>query len=225
MKELSFTHIFNPGSSSSAPTLILLHGTGGSEESLLELGRELLPDANFLSPRGKVLEDGMPRFFRRLALGVFDPKEVRAQAKDLADFVTQARTHYNLNKSQFYAVGYSNGANIAAAILLEHPNVFDGAVLFRSLLPLEAKKPSSPTPTPVLILSGEQDFMITRDASEALGAALRETGAEVEQRWQPTGHQLTFSDVLIAKEWLTTQLAAKSKSKSLTTRRLKNKGK
>src|SRR5947207_11707636 len=133
-----FIHDFVPGSSSR--TLLLLHGTGGNERDLIPLGRELDPNAALLSPRGKVLENGMPRFFRRLAEGVFDLEDLKYRTNELSDFVTAAGKHYGFATDQLVAVGYSNGANIAASMLLLRPQLLPSAILFRAMVPLHPQK-------------------------------------------------------------------------------------
>src|ERR1700719_2478432 len=129
-----FIHEFVPGNSDR--TLLLLHGTGGNERDLIPLGQELDPNASLLSPRGKVLENGMPRFFRRLAEGVFDLEDLKKRTQELADFVVSAAEHYKIDNKQIVAVGYSNGANIAASMLLLRPEVLPAAILFRAMVPL-----------------------------------------------------------------------------------------
>jgi phospholipase/carboxylesterase len=131
---LSFIHRFEPGTDAGSPPLILLHGTGGNEDDLIPLGRMVAPNSALLSPRGKVLEAGMPRFFRRLAEGVFDEADVRRRALELADFIGEAREAYGIAAP--FALGYSNGANTAAAVLLLLPNVLTGAILLRAMVPL-----------------------------------------------------------------------------------------
>src|SRR5438093_4095070 len=129
-----FIHQLVPGNSKR--TLLLLHGTGGNERDLIPLGHDLDPNASLLSPRGKVLENGMPRFFRRLAEGVFDLEDLQKRTHELADFVVSAAEHYKIDIKHIVAVGYSNGANIAASILLLRPEVLSAAVLFRAMVPL-----------------------------------------------------------------------------------------
>ena len=133
-----FIHEFVPGSSNR--TLLLLHGTGGNEHDLIPLGRELDPNAALLSPRGKVLENGMPRFFRRLAEGVFDLEDLQKRTHELADFVAAAADRYDIGNKNIVAVGYSNGANIAASTLLLRPEILAGAILFRAMIPLEPEE-------------------------------------------------------------------------------------
>jgi phospholipase/carboxylesterase len=132
--DLTFIHRFEPGNRPEAPPLLLLHGTGGDESDLLPLGRAVAPGSALLSPRGKVLEHGMPRFFRRLAEGVFDEDDVRRRAHELADFVEASRGKYGIAAP--VALGYSNGANIAAAMLLLRPEALAGAILLRAMVPL-----------------------------------------------------------------------------------------
>src|SRR3954468_3701953 len=157
-EDLGFVHRFIPSESQSKTTLLLLHGTGGDENDLLGVGESLLPGANLLSPRGKVLEAGMPRFFRRLAEGVFDEADVRRRANELADFVQDARDAYKLDAP--VAVGFSNGANIAAAMLQLRPEALAGAVLLRAMVPLSGVPAVDLTGKPVLILSGAMDPIV-----------------------------------------------------------------
>ncbi|BAU90868.1 phospholipase/carboxylesterase [Methylorubrum populi] len=195
-----FVHRFEPGTGASAPPLLLLHGTGGDETDLLPLGRALSPGSDLLSPRGPVLENGMPRFFRRLAEGVFDEADVRRRAGDLAAFVAQARDAYGLAAP--IAVGFSNGANIAAATLLLHPEVLAGAVLLRAMVPLAESPPADLAGRPVLLLSGALDPIVPADNAERLAARLRQAGASVTHTVNPAGHGLSQADLAAAGAWL-----------------------
>src|ERR1700677_2793899 len=168
---LSFHHRFEPGSSSDMAPLLLLHGTGGDENDLIPLGRAVAPGAALLSVRGKVLENGMPRFFRRLAEGVFDEADVRARAQDLADFIGRAGTQYGIAST--IALGYSNGANVAAAILLLRPQALAGAILLRATLPLPETPPVDLGVKPVMIISGARDPMMSLEGAARLAAVLR----------------------------------------------------
>jgi phospholipase/carboxylesterase len=197
---LSFIHRFEPGTRPGAPPLLLLHGTGGDESDLLPLGRSITPGAPLLSPRGKVLEGGMPRFFRRLAEGVFDEDDVRRRANDLADFVQEARKHYGIAAP--IALGYSNGANIAAAMLLLRPNSLAGAVLLRAMAPLKEPPKADLAGKPILILSGQFDPIIASSNSGCLAAMLADDGARVQQNTLPVGHGLTQADVDLARRWI-----------------------
>ena len=203
MNTESFIHRFVPANAPDAPTLLLLHGTGGDEDSLLDLGRALSPDAALLSPRGRVLENGMtPRFFRRLAEGVFDEDDLRARTHELADFVGTAAGRYGFNTGRVVAVGFSNGANIAAATLLLRPGVLRGAVLLRATVPLAPAAPPDLRGTNVLLAAGSHDPLVPRENTERLAAMLREGGAAVSLRWAEAGHQLTSAEVAEVRNWL-----------------------
>lgn len=198
---LTFEHVYKPSAHAHAPTLLLLHGTGGDEHDMIPLGG-LMPGANLLSPRGQVLENGMPRFFRRLAEGVFDIDDLEARAAELADFVTAAASHYGFDPSRVVAMGFSNGANIASAVLLLRPGVLKGAVLFRAMVPLEPDPLPALSGTRVMISNGEVDPIVSREETERLARLLQRAGAGVEVHWQPAGHQLMPSDFSVAKAWL-----------------------
>jgi phospholipase/carboxylesterase len=195
-----FIHKFIPGSS--ARTLLLLHGTGGSENDLLTLGRTLDPAAALLSPRGKVLENGMPRFFRRLAEGVFDEKDLIQRTHELADFIGAASEKYGFDQKELIAVGYSNGANIAASILLLRPGTLGGAALLRAMVPLEPESLPSLDGTPVLLVSGNYDPIVPVANAKRLAALLKEAGAKVTVSLEESGHGLTEESVQATKDWL-----------------------
>ncbi|GJE75221.1 alpha/beta hydrolase [Methylorubrum suomiense] len=200
-----FHHRFEPGADSAAPPLLLLHGTGGDENDLIGLGRALSPGSALLSPRGPVLESGMPRFFRRLAEGVFDEADVRRRAGDLAAFVAQARAEYGLAAP--VAVGFSNGANIAAATLLLHPETLAGAVLLRAMVPLSERPSVVLGGRPVLLLSGALDPIVPTDNAARLADDLQAAGAEVTHTVQPAGHNLSQADLAAAADWLSRRFA------------------
>jgi phospholipase/carboxylesterase len=195
-----FIHEFVPGTSNR--TLLLLHGTGGNERDLIPLGRELDPRAALLSPRGKVLENGMPRFFRRLAEGVFDLEDLKKRTNELADFVTAAAEHYRLAADQVVAVGYSNGSNIAASILLLRPEILRGAVLFRALVPLVPENLPDLSSARVWIGAGSEDPIISTSETQRLVELLRSAGADVTIRFFNAGHGLTNAEVETAGRWL-----------------------
>jgi predicted esterase len=200
--ELSFVHHYQPGKTAGSPTLLLLHGTGGNEQDLLSLAPELLPGAGVLSPRGKVLENGMPRFFRRLAEGVFDLDDLRVRTAELADFVIAAATLYTFEPSRVVAAGFSNGANIAGSLVLLRPGVLDRAILFRAMVPLVPDPLPSLPGTPVLVSNGRADPIVAAAETERLATLLRDAGAEVTLVWQAAGHHLVPEDVIRAREWL-----------------------
>ena len=198
--DIEFIHRFEPGNRLEASPLLLLHGTGGDENDLLHLGRTVSPGSALLSPRGKVLEHGMPRFFRRLAEGVFDEDDVRLRAAELAGFVGEARKRYNIAAP--IALGYSNGANIAAAMLLLQPDVLAGAILFRAMVPLAQSPKADLSGKDVLIISGQQDPIVPASNSAQLAAMLTKAGANVQHETLPSGHQLSQADVTIAQAWI-----------------------
>ena len=198
---LAFQHRFVRGSSS-ATTLLLLHGTGGDEEDLLPLGKGLLPAASLLSPRGRVLENGMPRFFRRLAEGVFDLDDLAAETDALANFLRSAASAYGFRDGTLIALGFSNGANMAISLLLRYPAILAGAVLLRPILPFD------PDPLPdlrgkqVLIRAGRLDPLVDAAGVDHVRSVLQRSGATVTLGWSPSGHQLAQDDIEAAAAWL-----------------------
>jgi phospholipase/carboxylesterase len=198
--EPDFLHEFVQGSSDR--TLLLLHGTGGNERDLIPLGRELDPNASLLSPRGKILENGMPRFFRRLAEGVFDLEDLKTRTNELADFVAAAVRHYKLVAEHTVGVGYSNGANIAASMLLLRPEIMRAAILFRAMVPLIPDQLPDLSSVRVWIGAGDQDPIIPASETQRLVELLRSAGADVTIRFFNAGHGLTNSEVETAGQWL-----------------------
>ena len=184
-------------------TLLLLHGTGGNERDLISLGSELDPNASLFSPRGKTLENSRPRFFRRLAEGIFDLEDLRKRTDELADFVVSAAKHYEIDNKKIIAVGYSNGANIAASMLLLRPEILSAAILFRAMVPLVPEKQPDLSAARVLISEGDHDPIVSAAEAGRLAGLLRGAGAEVTIRFLQSGHELTADDVDLAREWLT----------------------
>ena len=199
-------------------TLLLLHGTGGNEEDLLPLGRELLPGAALLSPRGRVLENGMPRFFRRFAEGVFDLDDLKFQTHELNDFIKTAAQQYAFAKNKLIAVGYSNGANIAASLLLLHPHTLAGAVLFRAMVPFTPDFEPNLGHASVFLSGGMRDPIIPRDNTEALAVMLSSFGADTEVYWHYGGHELGQDDLSAAQQWLSRKVAFWQDSKKAASR-------
>ena len=195
-----FLHEFVPGNSNR--TLLLLHGTGGNERDLIPLGRELDPNASLLSPRGKILENGMPRFFRRLAEGVFDLEDLKTRTHELADFVTASVRHYKLTANHMVGVGYSNGANIAASMLLLRPGILYTAILFRAMVPLIPDTLPDLSSVHVWIGAGNQDPIIAPSETQRLVELLRSAGADVTIHFFNAGHGLTSVEVEMAGQWL-----------------------
>jgi len=195
-----FIHEFVPGSLNR--TLLLLHGTGGNERDLIPLGRELDSSAALLSPRGRVLEDGIPRFFRRLAEGMFDLEDLKKRTNELADFVAAATKHYKLAADQVVAVGYSNGANIAASMFLLRSETLRSAILFRAMVPFVPEKLPDLSFVRVWIGAGNQDLIIPTSETQRLVELLRRAGADVTLRFANATHALTDADVKTARHWL-----------------------
>jgi phospholipase/carboxylesterase len=199
----AFTHIFQRGPS--ARTLVLLHGTGGDENDLLPLGPMLDPSASVLSPRGRVLENGMPRFFKRFAEGVFDLDDVRRRALELSAWLDGASAHYGLDRANFVGAGFSNGANIASAMMIEHRSALAGAILIRAMHTIDpqgAPPPASSLGPAALLLTGDADPIVSAKSADGLEAALRGAGVRVDHRRVPAGHTLTRADVDAGAAWL-----------------------
>jgi len=195
-----FIHEFVPGTSDR--TLLLLHGTGGNEHDLIPFGKELDPSAALLSPRGKILENGMPRFFRRLAEGVFDLEDLRTRTDELADFVIAAAERYKVDISKIVAVGYSNGANIAASLLLLRPEILRAAILFRAMVPLIPDSMPDLSSVDIWIGAGDHDPIVPPSETQRLVDLLRRAGANVTIRFTNATHGLTDVEVRTAKRWL-----------------------
>jgi predicted esterase len=209
---LSFAHVYHPPKAPGTPTLLMLHGTGGNEHELVPLAEELLPDAGVLSPRGKVLERGMPRFFRRLAEGVFDLEDLKQRTIELADFISDASRQYEFDPSRVVAAGFSNGANIAGSLLLLAPGSLSGAVLFRAMVPIVPEPLPRIPNTPVLISNGRIDPLVPVAETDRLADLLRSSGADVTVNWHQAGHQLVHDDITKARAWLTGALNPKART-------------
>ena len=198
-------HRWEPPSAPTGATLLLLHGTGGDESDLIPLGRRMLPGAALLGVRGNVSENGAPRFFRRLAEGVFDMEDLHRRTGELGDFVDAAAAHYGFDRERVYAVGFSNGANVGASLMLSRPEALAGGVLLRAMVPFE------PDPIPklegrsVLLAEGRFDPMIPARQAQRLEELFRAAGADVEVAWQEAGHQLTPKDIRAAESWFARQ--------------------
>jgi predicted esterase len=209
-RDLGFEHVYeSPGAASGTPpfTLLLLHGTGGNEHDLLPLGRTLAPHAGRLSPRGQVLEHGNARFFRRLSEGVFDLEDLQKRTHALADFVAAAAGAYGFDPKRVVAAGFSNGANVAASLLLLRPETLAGAILFRAMVPIVPDRLPALAATPVLLSNGTRDPMVTTEETGRLCALLQRAGADVTLAWQSSGHDLTSGDLTNAAAWLSARSA------------------
>ncbi|MFL6400228.1 MAG: alpha/beta hydrolase [Nitrososphaeraceae archaeon] len=221
--QLSFIHRFIPpknnegsGGASRAKqgslpftTFLLLHGTGGNEQDLIPLAYELDKSAAILSPRGKVLENGVsPRFFRRLAEGVFDLEDLKFRTNELADFVIDASKTYDFDLQHVIAVGYSNGANIAASMLLLRPETFSSAILFRAMVPLVPQTLPDLSDKHIFMSSGVYDPIVSRQEAEKLFGLFKKAGANISLSWQESGHELTMEEIRKAKEWLVNSVSS-----------------
>lgn len=206
--DLGFIHRVLPAEDSAAgETLLVLHGTGGDENDLIGIGQAIAPGAAILSPRGNVSENGAPRFFKRLAEGVFDPMEVRQRGEELARFIRGAISKYSLDAGRIYALGYSNGANIASTVMFIDPGLLQGAILFRPMLVFEPEQQKDLSGSSVFISAGRMDPIVPVASVERLVELFEVAHAEVTIKWQLAGHNLAPSEVREAAEWLALQRA------------------
>lgn len=194
-------HIFKQGTNNHRRTLLLLHGTGETEKDLLPLANIIDPKANVLSVRGQVLENGMPRFFRRLAEGVFDEADLILRTEALKKFLDESSKTYHFDHDQVFAVGYSNGANIAASLLFHYENVLAGAILHHPMVPRRNIELPKLTNVPIFIGAGKNDLMCPPEETDELEDILTKVGADVTVHWENNGHQLTTSEIEAAKRW------------------------
>lgn len=194
-------HIFEKGTREDAPTLVLFHGTGGTEHDLLPLAQHINPESSVLSLRGNVLENGMPRFFRRLAEGVFDEEDLIFRTKEVNDFLDQAAGQYGFDRGNLVAVGYSNGANIAGSLLFHYEHALKGAILHHPMVPRRGVSLPDLSGTPVFIGAGINDPICPARETEELQGMLEGAGASVSVRWERFGHQLTATEAAAAAAW------------------------
>jgi len=194
-------HIYEKGTDPQKPTLLLLHGTGGNELDLLPLARRIDDSAGVLSVRGNVLENGMPRFFRRLAEGVFDIEDLIFRTKELYEFLDEAAERYEFARSNMIAVGYSNGANIAASLLFHYENALKAAILHHPMVPLRGIELPNLKGTSIFIGAGTNDPICSSEESKELQLLLEKANANVSLHWENRGHQLTADEVEAAAQW------------------------
>jgi phospholipase/carboxylesterase/glyoxalase family protein len=218
MSDLGFHHRFVAGApNGDGLTLLLLHGTGADESDLIPVGQALAPDAALLSPRGKVLENGMPRFFRRLAEGVFDLEDLKLRTDELAEFVIHAAQKYDLRTGRILAVGYSNGANIASSLMLTHPHVLTGGVLFRPMVSVNPAAPPDLHESKILLAAGRRDPIVSPGETERLSELLTEAGATVSTHWHNGGHALGRDDIDAAAKWIAAWRASETARRAQST--------
>ena len=219
MADLGFVHRFIAARNSERVVLLLLHGTGGTEEDLIPLGQALMPEAAILSVRGKVSENGQPRFFRRFAEGLFDLEDLKFQTDELAEFLDTATQQYGLATYNFAAIGYSNGANIASSLIFSHPRYLTGAVLLRGMIPFKPATLPDLSKVSVLLSSGERDSIVPKSNAEGLADMFRLAEADLQVHWHKGGHELGQDDIDAAKLWAK-RMAAASDRQSATSRPL-----
>lgn len=193
-------HIFKQGKND-LPVLLLLHGTGGTENDLLPLAELIAPENSILSVRGNVSENGMPRFFKRLAEGVFDEEDLIKRTHELKAFIDESSQKYEFDRHNVIAVGYSNGANIAGSLLFHEANSLRGAILHHPMVPLRNLKLPNLTGKPIFIGAGENDPICSSEETKELHDLFSQAGAEVTVHWEKAGHQLTQSEAEKAAEW------------------------
>ncbi|MGP4079538.1 alpha/beta hydrolase [Pseudalkalibacillus sp. R45] len=194
-------HVYIEGKDKHAPTLLLLHGTGGNERDLLPLADMIAPSASILGVRGNVSENGMPRFFRRLREGVFDEEDLKYRTNELKVFIDEMASKYGFARDNVVAIGYSNGANIAASLMYHYEDALAGAMLFHAMVPLRDVQLPDLEGTPVFIGAGENDPLIPMDETKELAEALRNVNADVTEFWTKGGHQLMREEIDEAKSW------------------------
>lgn len=202
MTELGHIHQFVPANGDDGVVLLMLHGTGGDEYDLLPLARALRPGAAILSPRGNVLENGMPRFFRRLAEGVFDLEDLAVRTDELAKFIADAVAKYKIDRDRIVAVGFSNGANIAASLMLKHPGALKGAILLSPMVPFEPTVAPDLVGARVFIGAGRNDPIVPLTQVNRLAQLFRDTGADVTTHLHPSGHTITNDEFTAAQQWI-----------------------
>ncbi|MCM3635537.1 alpha/beta hydrolase [Paenibacillus camelliae] len=194
-------HIYEQGTDKTAPVLLLLHGTGGTEQDLLGIAKHIDAEASILSVRGNVLENGMPRFFRRLAEGVFDIEDLKLRTEELNKFIDQAAQQYGFDRSKVVAIGYSNGANIAASLMFHYQDALMGAILHHPMVPLRGLQLPDLSGKEVFIAAGENDPICPPQETKELAELLEGAGASLELLWERYGHQLSRSEIEAAKGW------------------------
>lgn len=194
-------HIFQKGNDPTKPTLLVLHGTGGNESDMLHIAGRIDQDASVLSVRGNVLENGMPRFFRRLAEGVFDEEDLIKRTAELHDFLDEAAETYQFERDNIIAIGYSNGANIAGSLLFHYQNALKGAILHHPMVPRRGIELPNLEGKSIFIGAGSNDPLCSPEESVELQTILEKAGAKVHLHWENWGHQLTVSEIEAAKKW------------------------
>ena len=198
----NFVHLYRPSETGSKRVLLLLHGTGGDENSLVPIAPIVDASAGVLSVRGKVLENGAPRFFRRLAEGVFDLVDLHARTQELADFIAAASLEYQFDLNNLIAIGYSNGANIAVSLLLSYPDALAGAILIRAMVPFEPESLNDLRQKRIFLSEGKNDPIVPIEQGTRLQELFQERGADVSLLWNDVDHRMTRAELDVIKDWL-----------------------
>lgn len=183
------------------PVFLLLHGTGGTEEDLIPLARTINPQASILSVRGNVSENGMNRFFRRLAMGVFDEEDLESRTKELYQFVNEAAVEYEFDRKNVVALGYSNGANIAASMLYFFNDAYRAALLLHPMVPFHNRDMVELNQLPIFIGAGTNDPICPPDETHGLTNKIEAKNGNVTTFWGNAGHSLTKDEVEHALSW------------------------
>lgn len=199
--------LFFKGVNTKLPTLFMLHGTGGTEQDLVPIAKMISPESSILSVRGNVSENGMPRFFKRLAEGVFDEEDLRFRTRELRDYLNEASVKYGFDRDNVVAVGYSNGANIAASMLFHFQDTFKGAILHHPMVPIRGLMLPEMSGLPIFIGAGKNDSICSSNETEELDEMLQAAGAHVTIHWEQNGHQLTQSEVEAAVSWFSQEFS------------------
>ena len=205
MSTRSFQHFYRPATAPLPYSLLLLHGTGGDEHDLVPLAEAIAPSSGLISPRGQVIENGSPRFFRRFAEGVLDVDDWRERSQALADFAVSISAQHSISPSSLFAVGYSNGANIAQGLLLLRPEVLAGAILFRPMFITDDVPAKDLSGRPILLLGGSHDPIIPPEDLSQIAQQFEKRGAHVTGKTVQASHGLVQADVVLAQEWLAKQ--------------------
>ncbi len=201
---MTFEHVYEPGTRKI--TILTLHGTGGNERDLVPMAKMVAPNANILSPRGKVSENGALRFFRRISEGVFDIEDLKFRTHELADFIIEAAKEYKFDANNVYALGFSNGANIASSLLFLRPEILAGGAILRGMVPLdidkgELEKLPDLSGKKVFLANGTRDPMVPLENAKRLAAMYKDAGATVMHELNPASHGLIQSDLQAMQRW------------------------
>lgn len=197
----SFIHIYNEPLMGNTTIFLLLHGTGGDENDLIQLAKMIDPQAGILSLRGNIDENGMNRFFERKAMGVLDEESLKKETVKLYDFLNAAASEYHFKKEQLVVLGYSNGANIASSLLFHYKDAFNQGMLLHPMVPLRTVELPDLSRQRLFIGAGENDPICPPEETEELEQMLSKTGASITMYWGKDGHSLSQNELNAASMW------------------------